>query len=563
MSAAALIIAPVGSRAPWLWLLVSLAALAPPTLPLARGAQPEPVTIADYLRRETDPDQSLHTLGVARSEYLAAIYAPGGDHPLWTRPSQIRELIDRLAQADADGLDPADYHLPRLQTFLARPAPSAAEQAQLDILLTDALARYAYHLRFGKANPHDIDPNWNYSRALETNDPARWLREAIVEDRVGAALDWLRPQTPMYAALRSALRRYREIVAAGGWRAVPTGPTVKPGAIEQRVSVLRARLARGAIGEHEPELAAAPDPNMFGPHLERAVREFQARHGLTVDGFVGTRTLAALNVTAEHRVQQLRINLERIRWVFRDIEDELLVVNIAAFHAAYIRRGEILWRARAVVGRPYRQTPIFKAGMTHIIANPTWTIPPTILREDILPAMAKDPAYLGRKHLRIYDRGGAEVAAESIDWTRTRSGGFPYVLRQGPGPGNALGRIKFMFPNPHFVYLHDTPSRALFERAERTFSSGCIRVERPFELASLLLDSDPDWVPAKVLESGRTRRFNLDHDVTVMLLYLTAFADENGEVLFRRDIYDRDPAVMRALSGPFRFAPPRGYQGKN
>jgi murein L,D-transpeptidase YcbB/YkuD len=327
--------------------------------------------------------------------------------------------------------------------------------------------------------------------------------------------------------------------------------------------VLRARLARGAIGEHEPELAAAPDPNMFGPHLERAVREFQARHGLTVDGFVGARTLAALNVTAEHRVQQLRINLERIRWVFRDIEDELLVVNIAAFHAAYIRRGEILWRARAVVGRPYRQTPIFKAGMTHIIANPTWTIPPTILREDILPAMAKDPAYLGRKHLRIYDRGGAEVAAESIDWTRTRSGGFPYVLRQGPGPGNALGRIKFMFPNPHFVYLHDTPSRALFERAERTFSSGCIRVERPFELASLLLDSDPDWVPAKVLESGRTRRFNLDHDVTVMLLYLTAFADENGEVLFRRDIYDRDPAVMQALSGPFRFAPPRGYQGKN
>ena len=198
--------------------------------------------------------------------------------------------------------------------------------------------------------------------------------------------------------------------------------------------------------------------------------------------------------------------------------------------------------------------------MTHVITNPTWTVPPTILRKDVLPAMARDPAYLQSRHLRVYDRAGKAVDPGTIDWQRTLRDGFPYVLRQDPGPHNALGRIKFMFPNPHLVYLHDTPSRELFARAERTFSSGCIRVERPFDLAALLLRDDPAWQPEKIAGETRPRRFNLDHAVTVMLLYLTAFAGVDGEVQFRRDVYARDPAVLRALDGPFTFSPPRGYR---
>ena len=516
------------------------------------AASPIP-TIADLLVRDPDHDQALRTLGVARSEYISAIYAFGGNAPLWTRSDRVQELLDALADAPRHGLNPDDYHYARLRVLREDPGPVPAT---LDILLTDALARYAYHLRFGKANPQQLDPHWNYSRALQTQDPARWMYDAIVGQGITAALDGLRPHTPTYTALQGALAQYRAIADAGGWRPVAAGESLKPGMRDTRVTAVRERLAVTVAGVS----AVTPGSTLFDAELERAVRDFQRRHGLTEDGIVGKQTLAALNVTAAARVATLRVNLERIRWIFRDIEDELLVVNIAAFQAAYLRRGEIRWRARAVVGRPYRQTPIFKARMTHVITNPTWTVPPTILRKDVLPAMARDPAYLQSRHLRVYDRAGKAVDPGTIDWQRTLRDGFPYVLRQDPGPHNALGRIKFMFPNPHLVYLHDTPSRELFARAERTFSSGCIRVERPFDLAALLLRDAPAWQPEKIAGETRPRRFNLDHAVTVMLLYLTAFAGVDGEVQFRRDVYARDPAVLRALDGPFTFSPPRGYR---
>ena len=530
---------------------VLVAAIALATVPVA--AAPSTPTIADFLARDVDRDQSLRALGVARSDYISAIYALGGNVPLWTQPARVLELLDALAGADLHGLDPDDYHYGRLQALRAHPGEISAA---LDILLTDALARYAYHLRFGKANPEEIDANWNYSRALETRDPARWMFDAIVEQRITSALDGLRPHTPTYTTLQRALARYRAIADAGGWPQLAPGPTLKPGTRDSRVITLRDRLAaENFVGSVRP-----PDPAEYDPELELAVREFQRRNGLAEDGAVGKNTLAALNVRASARVETLRVNLERVRWIFRDMEDELLVVNIAAFHAAYLRRGLILWSARAVVGRPYRQTPIFKARMTHVITNPTWTVPPTILRQDVLPAMARDPAYLSAKHLRVFDRKGNAINPGTIDWQRTRSDGFPYVLRQDPGAHNALGRVKFMFPNPHFVYLHDTPSRDLFARAERTFSSGCIRVERPFELAALLLRGNPAWQPEKALGETQPRRFDLNHAVTVMLLYLTAFAGADGEVQFRRDVYARDANVLHALDGPFTFSPPRGYR---
>ncbi len=465
----------------------------------------------------------------------------------------MHELLDALAGAPRHGLDSDDYHYERLQTLRANPAdiPPA-----LDILLTDALARFAYHLRFGKANPLQIDRNWNYSRALETRDPARWMFDVIVDRRIAEALNELQPHTPTYTALQQALVRYRAIADSGGWPRVAPGQTLKPGMRDARITTLRERLAAESFVGSD----AVAEPSLFDPVLALAVTEFQRRRGLAEDAAVGKQTLAALNVPAAGHVTTLRVNLERIRWIFRDLEDELLVVNIAAFQAAYLRHGEILWRARAVVGRPYRQTPIFKARLTHVITNPTWTIPPTILRQDVLPAMARDPAYLVAKHLRVFDRTGRAVNPDAIDWQRTRSDGFPYVLRQDPGPHNALGRIKFMFPNPHFVYLRDTPSRDLFERAERTFSSGCIRVERPFELAAALLHGDAAWQPEKILRETQPRRFDLSREVTVMLLYLTAFADTDGKMQFRRDVYARDTDVLRALDGPFTFSPPRGYR---
>jgi L,D-transpeptidase YcbB len=290
------------------------------------------------------------------------------------------------------------------------------------------------------------------------------------------------------------------------------------------------------------------------------VERFQHRHGLEADGAVGRRTLAALNVPVEARIDQLRVNLERTRWVFRDLEPRYLIVNIAGFHAYLMEDGKSVWDSRVVVGTRYRKTPVFKARMTYLVLNPTWTVPPTILKEDIIPAMRRDPGYLASRNMVLLDASGQRVDTADIDLQNLTIRNFPYVVRQEPGPQNALGRIKFMFPNRHFVYLHDTPSRGLFERANRTFSSGCIRVEHPLTLAELLLDDPVNWNRAKIearLADGKTQTVNLKTPITVFLVYWTAEPEADGEVNFFNDVYRRDAAVLKALDEPFRLIPLR------
>ena len=253
------------------------------------------------------------------------------------------------------------------------------------------------------------------------------------------------------------------------------------------------------------------------------------------------------------RIDQLRVSLERARQVFYDPESEFLVVNIAGFQLYIVRRGEIVFRTRVQVGKPYRQTPIFRAEMTYLVVNPTWTVPPTIFRQDILPAVRRDPAYLASRHIDAFDSRGVIVDPASVDWSGRNP---PYRLVQRPGADNALGRIKFMFPNEHAVYLHDTPSRDLFDRDSRAFSSGCIRVENPFELAGQLLGGARARERLDTLVAGgKTQTVFLDKPMTVMLLYWTAEVDAAGKVSFFPDVYQRDAAVVAALAEPFR-APP-------
>jgi murein L,D-transpeptidase YcbB/YkuD len=253
--------------------------------------------------------------------------------------------------------------------------------------------------------------------------------------------------------------------------------------------------------------------------------------------------------------------MERARWVFGDLEERFLLVNIARFRVVLIERGEVTWSTRAVVGQPFRQTPVFKARMTYLEFNPIWTVPPTILREDLLPELRLDPGALQRKNMTVLDFQGRPVDPASIDWATIPARGFPHIIRQEPGPDNALGRVKFMYPNPHHVYMHDTPARSHFGRAERAFSSGCIRLEKPFELVNLLL-AGSEWdeqAIRQVLASGRTRVVNLPAPITVLTLYGTA-APEGDQVHFAKDVYHRDARLLEALDAPFRFNPPAGYQ---
>lgn len=496
---------------------------------------------------------------VADPWLLARVYERRDFIPAWGDSAKLDELLDAVADSTRQGLLPGDYHVVRLNDLVAslRERPDPALAVELELLATDALARLAFHLRFGKVDPEAIEPTWNFSRQLEGGSPARFLNNLMEADDLAQALDGLAPDSHYYLALKRHLQAYRDIAAAGGWPIVESGETLRIDMVSPRVATLRARLAATGDWVPPPEL---PEPERFDADLEEAVRRFQVRHGLDVDGAVGRRTLAVMNVPVSERIDQIRVNLERFRWVFRDLEPRFLLVNIARFRVVLIEDQQVVWATRAVVGRPYRQTPVFKARMTYLELNPTWTVPPTILREDLLPELRRDPATLQRRNMVVEDFKGVRVDPATIDWAAMTARNFPYLLRQQPGPDNALGRVKLMYPNPYHVYMHDTPARDLFQRSERTFSSGCIRLEKPLELAEILL-AGSEWDAAalqRALDTGRTRVVNLPTPITVLTLYATTVPQ--GEAIhFAADVYGRDARLLPALDENLQFSPPAGF----
>ncbi len=490
---------------------------------------------------------------VASRHVLPRLYERRAHLPVWSQ-ANVEQLLAAIDRSREEGLTPKDYHRDGVFEYaelLRRGIDDSERHAEYDILATDALIRLAYNLFFGKADPRELDPDWNTLRQVQGDDPVAFLQNALSSGKVDAALEGLSPQQPYYRNLKSALAVYRGIEARGGWPLVPAGPTLKPGMRHARVEVLRQRLA--ATGDLT---APASDPMLFDGALAEAVTAFQKRHRMTADGAVGPATLAALQVPVRARIDQIRVNLERARWMLHDVPQTFVVADIAGFEAGYFRAGRLIWRSRVQVGKPYRSTPIFRSNISYLVLNPTWTVPPGIEARDILPAVKRNRGYLAAKNLRVIDPQGHTVDPARIDWSRYSGRNFPYTFRQDPGPDNALGQIKFMFPNPHFVYLHDTPSKDLFERDVRAFSSGCIRVERPLELAELLLNDPDQWSLEKIrsaVDTQKTQTVTLPAPVPVLLYYWTAQGQVDGSVHFKNDVYRRDPAVLKALDGEFKF----------
>jgi murein L,D-transpeptidase YcbB/YkuD len=484
---------------------------------------------------------------------IPALYRQRGYSPLWTDENSIRQLLGAIQTIDADGLDPADYHPDALQQLQQQISsnPAPRRLAEFDILLTDSLVRLGYHLMIGKVDPVELDQNWNMDKTVGDLDAVLEMANAVTNGTVDQLLDGMWPASPIYRKMKTALAEYRRLASEGGWQPVAGGPAIKPGMNDPRVPALRERLA--VSGEFT---GADRQSSVYDEALEEGVRLFQRRHGLEADGIVGKGTLQELSVPVEKRIDQLRVNLERARWILRELPDEYVLVDIAGFNVRLIRDHDPVWETRAQVGKPYRKSPVFRSEITYLEMNPTWTVPPTILRKDVLPAIKRNPGYLQEKNMRVLDRQGNPVDPATIDWSIYPGTGFPYLIRQDPGPQNALGRIKFMFPNKHLVYLHDTPSKSLFERNERAFSSGCIRIENPYQFAELLLDDSKQWNREAILEaidSNETRTVSLPRPITVLLLYWTVDFDEEGNTVFKQDIYDRDAAVLSGLQQPFRF----------
>jgi murein L,D-transpeptidase YcbB/YkuD len=467
---------------------------------------------------------------------VSRFYAQRGYAPAWSGDSDIgppaEALVRALRDAEAEGLRPESYRLTRIEETLGRLRGSLRggrlappERASLELLLSDAYLTYGTHLARGRVDPRTIHSGW--SLESRSADAVASLDGALTTGRLEAALAALTPPAPEYGALRQALRRYRGIAARGGWPLLPAGPTLRPGERGDAVLRLRTRLAA------EMRLAPADSPAVYDPSLTEAVRVFQRTHGLRDDGVVGPATRASLNVRAARRVEQIELSMERLRWLPDDLGRRYIRVSIPAFELAAVEEGRTALTMRVVGGRPDWRTPIFSARMTSVVLSPYWNIPPSIAEAEVLPRARRDPDYLRRNGIhRVRDGSGER-------------------LRQDPGPLNPLGGVKFLFPNPYNTYLHDTPSKNLFAEPERAYSHGCMRVERPLELAEYVL-RDLGWSREEILGGmtrGVERIITLANPIPVHVLYQTAWVDAAGQVQFRDDLYGHDQRLREALAG--------------
>ena len=473
--------------------------------------------------------EALHSADEVRRFYHGIGYRTGWSGPAAPLPAAAAMAGFLSDQVASDGLEPGDYHAAPIRRLLdPRRRLAPADRVELDLLLTDAFLTVARDLVRGRVPPRAVHPAW--SMAGRTADLPAVLAPALAGGKVGEALIGLRPPTAQYGRLRRALARYRQLQEQGGWASL-AGRTLRPGDAGAEVAALRARLAA------EDSLEAGGDTAVYDSVLAGAVRRFQRRNGITGDAVVGPMTRAALNVAAERRVRQLRASLERERWLPASLGNRYVAVYIPAFELQAMDGGRVALESRVVGGKTGWHTPIFSASMTTVIFNPYWNIPPSILQKEVLPRQGRDPSYFSREGIEAVRDGG----------------GVRY--RQVPGPQNPLGAVKLIFPNSYNVYLHDTSSPSLFARDERAFSHGCVRVEKPLELAAFALAETPGWSSDSVhavRDGDRTRErpVALSKPLPVYIFYRTAWVDDTGEVQFRRDLYELDVLLERALALP-------------
>lgn len=477
-------------------------------------------------------------------------YAGNNYQPAWQSREQAHLVLELLRDSIRDGLNPDDYHYSELMDLWSR-RDEALEQrdhprARFDVLLTDGFVLYIRHLLEGKVDPRILDPTFNYARRdFEPATVAANLRKVIAEDRVAAIAEQARPDSPFYHQMKAALAHYR-VLAIDPFRTIPADVVLKPGQTHANVLPLRKRLQELAYLEDESVYSREYDSE-----LVVAVKQFQLDHGIDVDGVVGAQSYAFLNMSWQNRIDSLRVNMDRVRWIYQDVSDDAIVVNIAGFELYYLRDDEVVWETPVMTGTVAHQTPIFTERLKYLEFNPTWTVPRSIIGRSLLPKFSANPQYVIDNDYTLFDSKGRSVDPHSINWPDFNGSNFPYRVVQQPGDKNALGRVKFIFPNRYAIYLHDTPSRSLFSRSARAFSSGCVRVKNPLEFAEVLLDDPDNWslrqVQSLVDSRAPQRRVFMQRDVDVMLMYWTTSPTRGGRLQFHKDVYGKDPAALAAL----------------
>ena len=504
---------------------------------VAAPATPQPPTDplgAALFARLADPAPLLPRLGTRERDAMRAFYALGDFRPVWIGKGAFTpaatSVIARLRAATEDGLDPAAYRIPTIGH--AGAAPTDAEIADADLRLSASVALYARDARGGRIVPSTIAPLITPTLDLPTAD-ATLARLAVAGEQAGALLQGYNPSTPGYRALKARLASLRgPTTPEGPTVQIPVGPVLKVGMSDPRVPLLRTRFGLGA--RSAGTLDAAPgEPTAYDAEVADAVSGFQRQRGLPVNGQLTRATIVALGTSAGSRPtgseSDLIVNMERWRWLPGDLGSDYVLVNIPEYRLKAVRGGSVRDETRVIVGKPDSPTPLFSGMMEYAVVNPSWFVPPSIMKKEFLPGLARDPSYAARRGYEVVRHGNV------------------LSVRQPPGERNALGFIKFLFPNRHAVYLHDTPNRSLFSASKRALSHGCVRVDDPFRFADAVL---PDWSSERLkrLIGRGERTIRLPEKLPVHLAYFTTAIDEDGSTRTYADIYGYD-APMRAALG--------------
>ncbi|MFJ3367442.1 murein L,D-transpeptidase [Pseudomonas sp. NPDC086251] len=475
-------------------------------------------------------------------------YMHRGYRAAWENDSDVIQLLKSLSDTQADGLDPADFHIDQLaatRASMQATTPTAAQRANFDIAATRTFITALLQLRRGKVDPSRLDIHWNFDPVgMDPRADMNTFFAALDAHDVARAFAQAPPQEAVYGSLRQGLAQLRRVRDMGGWPKIAEGESLKPGMDSAAVAQLRARLTVG--GYLAPQAKRRTD---YDATVTAAVKKYQAEQYLGADGVAGATTLAALNVPVEARIDQVRVNMERARWLLYKLQGTFVIVDIAGYKVALYRDGKAIWRSRVQVGKPFRSTPVFQSEITYVTFNPTWTVPPTILVKDMLPKIQSNPGYLAANRIRVIDREGNVLDPSTVDWSNARG----LTLRQDAGPDNSLGQVVIRFPNEYAIYLHDTPHRELFAKSVRATSSGCIRVENPLQLVELLFNDPVRWNSAGIqaqLANGKTENIRLPVKVPVLLAYWTVDLSNDGRVVFKPDVYGYDSAVLRGLNLP-------------
>jgi murein L,D-transpeptidase YcbB/YkuD len=483
-------------------------------------------------------------------EWTKQVYRLRQFRPAWFSQSgagpNTDAALQTLENSSAEGLHPDDFDLSRLRSSRAsfEQAPNSSIQNEFDLHLTYSVVSYITQLCFGRVDPREINPDWPASE--RSCDVPRIAFDAIEQGSLGSLANQLSPRLPEYQGLREAVRRYRDIAAQGGWQPLPPEVAKKPDP-QANAGLLSANLAR--LGDLEsPKEGSGVSP----ASLKDALRRFQSRHGLNADARLNEKTAHAMNASAEERIAQIEMNMDRMRW-FPDSEPRYARVNVPGFQLSVKDGDDVPLQMRVIVGSMENRTPLLSSKIEQIVFSPYWNIPLSIATKELLPKIKKDPRYLQREEIEVVRIAGDKVQIvdpSRIDWHRVDES-LEYQLRQKPGATNALGLVKFIFPNQYNVYLHDTPTDNLFDRLTRTLSHGCIRVERPTELATYLLRDQPEWTPRRVdeaMHAEKEKHLPLKSPLPIHLVYWTAWADQDGLVQFREDIYGYDEEYSKLIS---------------